>query len=165
MKYMYEQFFKLEGWQNKLSLICKGPSWQPGLPRLGNHQYPEISYPIKLFYPNISIALSIYTFIHFLYVLVQYSAVLGDSKVKSVFHYSILLFSLFFVFRTIQWWHWPFTHSFYSSLWQRSELCLIISKLTQYFLSFSRYFSPACLPVCRLFSFHRSRLYIADRLQ
>jgi hypothetical protein len=87
---MYEQFFRLEGWQNKLSLIWKGPSWQPGLPRLGNHQYSEIKYPIKFHHPNIPIALSIYTFAHFLYVLVQYSAVLRDSKVKSAF--IILLF-------------------------------------------------------------------------
>ena len=80
---MYEQFFKLEGWQSKLSFIWKGPSWQPGLARLGNHQYPEISYPVKLHHPNTSIMLSVYTFAHFFYVLVQYGAVLQDAKVHT----------------------------------------------------------------------------------
>lgn len=86
---MYEQWFKLEGWKNKLSLICKGPSWQIGLPRLGNHQYPEIKYPIEFYHPKISLGLSIYTFVHFLFVFIQYHAVLQDSKVNSLSMISI----------------------------------------------------------------------------
>lgn len=81
---MYQQFFKMEGWQNKLALLWKGPGWQPGLPRLGSDEFPAISYPIKVYHPNISTKLSIYTFAHFAYVLIQYSAVLRDSKV--IFH-------------------------------------------------------------------------------
>jgi hypothetical protein len=79
---MFQQFFKLEGWQNKLSVIWKGPGWQPGTPRLGTDDFPEIKYPIQVYHPNISTQLSAYTFIHFMYVLIQYSSVLKHSKVK-----------------------------------------------------------------------------------
>ena len=92
---MYEQFFKLDGWPNKLSLVWKGPSWQPGLPRLGNHQYPEVKYPIIFHHPKISMVLSIYTLAHFSYVLVQYSSVLRNSNVKHPFvvHHVYCMFS------------------------------------------------------------------------
>ncbi|CAF4207076.1 unnamed protein product, partial [Adineta steineri] len=95
-QYMFEQFFKLEGWKNKLSLIWKGPSWQPGLPRLGDHQYPLVKYPVEFHDPNISMILSIYTFAHFLFVLGQYSAVLQDLNNCSVL--VLLFYSIFMLF-------------------------------------------------------------------
>jgi len=76
--------FKVEGWQNKLAVIWKGPGWQPGLPRLGSDEFPEIKYPIQVYHPNVSKELSLYTFVHFTYVLIQYSAVLKDSKVNQI---------------------------------------------------------------------------------
>ena len=91
---MVEQFFKLKGWQNKLSFIWKGPSWRPGLPRLGNHEYPSVKYPIEFYHPNIPMVLSIYTFAHFLYVFVQYTIVLKDTKVECFLINPSLLFFL-----------------------------------------------------------------------
>lgn len=81
MKYIIEQFFKVEGWQNKLAVLWKGPGWAPGLPRLGSDDFPPITYPIELYHPNVSTQLSLYTFLHFLYVLLQFSTVLRDAKV------------------------------------------------------------------------------------
>ena len=54
---------------------------RPILARLGNHQYLEISYLVKLHHPNTPIILPMYTFAHFFYALVQYGAVLQDAKV------------------------------------------------------------------------------------
>lgn len=34
-KYIIQKFREVEGWQNKLSAIFKGPGWSPGKPRLG----------------------------------------------------------------------------------------------------------------------------------
>lgn len=82
---MFKQFFKIEGWQNKLSIILKGPGWQPGTPRLGTDVFPKVKYPIKVYHPNVSTPLSVYTFVHFMYALIQYSAVLRDSKVNFKF--------------------------------------------------------------------------------
>ena len=77
---------------NKLSLVFKGPSWRPGLARLGNGQYPDIQYPIEYYHPHINLRLSIYTTIQFLYVFIQYNQILRYSQVKSIsssFSYSI----------------------------------------------------------------------------
>jgi alkylglycerol monooxygenase len=81
LKYMCQQFFQIEGWQNKLSIIWKGPGWQPGLSRLGSDDFPQINYPIHVYHPNVSTELSAYTFVHFLYVTIQYSALLTHAKV------------------------------------------------------------------------------------
>ncbi len=93
---MCQQFFKIEGWQNKLAIIWKGPGWQPGLSRLGSDDFPQITYPIHVYHQNVSTQLSLYTFLHFAYVLIQYSAVLKYSKVNLILKY-ICVF-LFFVF-------------------------------------------------------------------
>ncbi|CAF3091976.1 unnamed protein product [Rotaria socialis] len=97
-EYICKQFFKVEGWENKLSLIWKGPGWQPGLPRLGSTDFPEVKFPVHVYHPNVSSKLSIYTFSHFLYVLIQYSAVLKYSKDYStpalLFYTIILIFTL-----------------------------------------------------------------------
>jgi alkylglycerol monooxygenase len=101
---MCQQFFKVEGWENKFSILWKGPGWQPGLPRLGNDDFPEVTYPIQVYHPNISTELSVYTFIHFLYVLIQYSAVLKQSKVNEIFGnifiicFALELFDFGFIF-------------------------------------------------------------------
>ena len=71
----------MDGWKNKFALIWKGPGWQVGSPRLGYDDFPAIEYPVKVYHPNISKALSFYTFVHFLYTTAQFSAVLRDSKV------------------------------------------------------------------------------------
>ena len=81
---MFQQFLKIEGWENKLAVIWKGPGWQVGSPRLGFDDFPQIQYPIKLYHPNVSTPLAFYTFVHFLYTTAQYSAVLRDSKVISI---------------------------------------------------------------------------------
>lgn len=74
----------MNGLNNKLSVIWKGPGWQPGLPRLGSDKFPKVKYPVRVYDPNISKALSIYTFVHFLYVVIQYSEVLRSSKVNEI---------------------------------------------------------------------------------
>lgn len=89
MKYLIEQFFKIEGWQNKLAVIWKGPGWQIGSPRLGFDDFPPIQHPIKVYHPNISTALAFYTFVHFLYATAQFSVVLRDAKVKRRFAFQI----------------------------------------------------------------------------
>ena len=81
---MCKQFFKMQGLQNKLAILWKGPGWQPGLPRLGSSEYPKIKYPVRVYHPNISQALSTYTFLHFLYILLQHSAILNYSIVNQI---------------------------------------------------------------------------------
>ncbi|CAF0733519.1 unnamed protein product [Rotaria sordida] len=95
-KYIFKQFFKTEGWSNKLSVIWKGPGWQPGLPRLGSDKFPKVKYPIRVYHPNISTELSVYTFVHFMYVIIQYSAVLKYSKNYSVL--ALLLYSIMLLY-------------------------------------------------------------------
>ncbi|CAF0773778.1 unnamed protein product [Didymodactylos carnosus] len=85
LQYMFEQFFKLDGWRNKLALFWKGPGWYPGVPRLGDGKFPPIEYPVKVHNPELPNYVAYYTFIHFLYVLIQYASVLksrGVSRVK-----------------------------------------------------------------------------------
>ncbi len=33
----------MKTWQDKLSALFKGPGWMPGLPRLGDDKFPEVS--------------------------------------------------------------------------------------------------------------------------
>ncbi|CAF4781042.1 unnamed protein product [Rotaria sp. Silwood1] len=96
LKYMFKQFLQRQGWQNKLSVIWKGPGWAPGLPRLGSDKFPKVKHPIRVYHPNVSTALSLYTFIHFAYVLIQYSAVLKYSKNYSVV--ALLLYSIILIY-------------------------------------------------------------------
>ncbi|CAF5130006.1 unnamed protein product, partial [Rotaria sp. Silwood1] len=56
----------------------------------------KVKHPLRVYHPNVSTALSLYTFIHFAYVLIQYSAVLKYSKNYSVV--ALLLYSIILIY-------------------------------------------------------------------
>ena len=39
---MWEEFWKMNSWSDKLSVLFKGPGWRPGLPRLGDNSFPAV---------------------------------------------------------------------------------------------------------------------------
>jgi hypothetical protein len=41
-KNVASKFMEMQTWQDKLSALFKGPGWRPGLPRLGDDNFPEV---------------------------------------------------------------------------------------------------------------------------
>ena len=41
-KHIWSEFFKQDTLSNKLSVLFKGPGWRPGLPRLGDDNFPAV---------------------------------------------------------------------------------------------------------------------------
>lgn len=60
-QYIWNRFWSIEGIGNKLSVILKGPGWEPGKPRLGfNSDIPEIQGPIVVYSKPTHKLLSVY---------------------------------------------------------------------------------------------------------
>lgn len=45
----------MNNWSDRLSVIFKGPGWQPGKPRLGDNNFPKVkNLKKKTFFPDSS---------------------------------------------------------------------------------------------------------------
>uniref|UniRef100_A0A8D0BUL1 Alkylglycerol monooxygenase n=1 Tax=Salvator merianae TaxID=96440 RepID=A0A8D0BUL1_SALMN len=68
--YVWKTFWNTPGFSNKLSVIFKGPGWEPGKPRLGLVQdIPGVTGKETPFNPNLPNYLSVYSVIHFTIML------------------------------------------------------------------------------------------------
>ncbi|XP_067686163.1 alkylglycerol monooxygenase-like [Haliotis asinina] len=62
-----------EGVGNKLSVIFKGPGWEPGKPRLGfKEDLLEVESPVRKYDHSVPVSLSVYIWTHFTAILVGY---------------------------------------------------------------------------------------------
>ncbi|KAG8231468.1 hypothetical protein J437_LFUL000185 [Ladona fulva] len=62
----------VNGWQNKLAAIWKGPSWSPGLPRLGAEEYKiDVKYRQK-FDVHLPLWCNLYLLMHFIIVVIGF---------------------------------------------------------------------------------------------
>ncbi|XP_062395673.1 alkylglycerol monooxygenase isoform X1 [Sardina pilchardus] len=77
-RYLWRKIQKAQGIKYKLSVMFNGPSWRPGLPRLGDHlNVPKVGKAVMQFNPEWPTSLKVYVFIHFLLVLMVYNDVLA----------------------------------------------------------------------------------------
>ncbi|XP_074652824.1 alkylglycerol monooxygenase-like [Tubulanus polymorphus] len=64
-KWIWSQFWKMDGLKNKLSVILKGPGWEPGKPRLGyKDDIPDISAPQPRYDPQLPTWCGVYILLH-----------------------------------------------------------------------------------------------------
>ncbi|XP_026881429.2 alkylglycerol monooxygenase isoform X3 [Electrophorus electricus] len=82
--YLWQQFVNANGIAHKLSVIFKGPSWEPGKPRLGDHEnVPKITGKEVAHDPKWSPALQAYVHAHFLLLLCVYNDVFDTQYMLS----------------------------------------------------------------------------------
>jgi alkylglycerol monooxygenase len=71
--HMWRTAQTLPGWKNKLSVIFKGPGWQPGTPRLGNYEdLPKVEQPVTYWDPPMHLLTKAYVILHFTLVIFFY---------------------------------------------------------------------------------------------
>eukprot|EP00112_Aurelia_sp_Birch-Aquarium-sp1_P023453 Seg70.4 transcript_id=Seg70.4/GoldUCD/mRNA.D3Y31 product="Alkylglycerol monooxygenase" protein_id=Seg70.4/GoldUCD/D3Y31 len=86
-KYIFETFWTMEGFGNKMSLLLKGPGWVPGSPRLGNHEdLPEIEYPVVKYDKKLSLKLNVYIIIHSFLMMLAFQELAVKQKSLNVAH-------------------------------------------------------------------------------
>ncbi|XP_076832498.1 alkylglycerol monooxygenase isoform X2 [Brachyhypopomus gauderio] len=72
--YLWQQVFRADGVAHKLSIIFKGPSWEPGKSRLGDHDnVPKVTGEEVPHDPKWSPAVQAYVHVHFLLLLAVYT--------------------------------------------------------------------------------------------
>jgi len=65
--YLFARVWNTKGLWNKLSVMFKGPGWEPGKPRLGNPEdIPEVKQPVVIYSQKTPKLLSVYAIIHYL---------------------------------------------------------------------------------------------------
>ncbi|KAJ8035558.1 Alkylglycerol monooxygenase [Holothuria leucospilota] len=65
-EWMWQRFWEVKGISNKLSIIFKGPGWEPGKPRAGLiEDIPDIHFPQPKYDPILPLWGSIYIGVHF----------------------------------------------------------------------------------------------------
>ena len=87
-----------QGWRNKLSVVFKGPGWEPGKPRLGLlEDIPDIKgdQEVDVFHPQVSLKMQLYCALHFFIMLFFHVQMMNRSShlTRSV---TLLLFSFIF---------------------------------------------------------------------
>ncbi|XP_065068854.1 alkylglycerol monooxygenase-like isoform X1 [Rhopilema esculentum] len=86
-KYMFETFWKMDGFRNKISFLVKGPGWVPGSPRLGNPEdIPAIEYPVVKFDKKLPLIKNVYVVIHSVVLSVAFQELAVKKLVLSVAH-------------------------------------------------------------------------------
>uniref|UniRef100_A0A8C9SA96 Alkylglycerol monooxygenase n=1 Tax=Scleropages formosus TaxID=113540 RepID=A0A8C9SA96_SCLFO len=71
--YLWERFWSSPSTTDKLSVIFKGPGWEPGKPRLGCHSdLPEVTGEEAPHNPEWPLALQVYVTLHFFLLLAFY---------------------------------------------------------------------------------------------
>ncbi|KAI8488814.1 hypothetical protein Bbelb_333320 [Branchiostoma belcheri] len=75
-------FDRMFGFANKLSVLWKGPGWEPGKPRLGCiEDIPKVKYPEPKYDSKVPALWSVYVAVHFFLALVLYQELFAVVKV------------------------------------------------------------------------------------
>ncbi|XP_060681420.1 alkylglycerol monooxygenase [Hemiscyllium ocellatum] len=84
--YIWKTFWATPGISNKMSVLFKGPGWQPGKPRLGClEDIPTISGNEMPHNPQIPVWLQLYAVLHFIFILGVYLHIFANKSVLSEF--------------------------------------------------------------------------------
>ncbi|XP_072431477.1 alkylglycerol monooxygenase [Chiloscyllium punctatum] len=84
--YIWKTFWGIPGISNKMSVLFKGPGWQPGKPRLGClEDIPIISGNEMPHNPQIPVWLQLYAVLHFIFILGVYLHIFANKSVLSEF--------------------------------------------------------------------------------
>ncbi|XP_078663017.1 alkylglycerol monooxygenase-like [Branchiostoma floridae x Branchiostoma belcheri] len=80
--HIWRTFWVTPGLANKLSVLWKGPGWEPGKPRLGCiEDIPKVKYPEPKYDSKVPALWSVYVFVHFFLALVLYQELFAVVKV------------------------------------------------------------------------------------
>ncbi|KAK7480947.1 hypothetical protein BaRGS_00027762, partial [Batillaria attramentaria] len=78
--HIIKTFRQMDNWGDKLSVVFKGPGWEPGKPRLGNREdLPQVEYPVKKYNSTLPWWGSGYVWLHFLLIIAA-NSILGFHK-------------------------------------------------------------------------------------
>ncbi|XP_053119295.1 alkylglycerol monooxygenase [Hemicordylus capensis] len=82
--YIWKTLWSTSGFCNKVSVIFKGPGWEPGKPRLGLlEDIPKITGKEVPFNPKLPVYLQVYTVVHFGLMLGFYIDLFADKSTLS----------------------------------------------------------------------------------
>jgi len=93
---LINRFKEIQGWRNKLSVLLKGPGWEPGKPRLGLlEDIPDVrgNMKVEYFHPDVPLSLQLYTVLHFVIMLFFHVRMMEGDLSHSV---TLVLFSFIF---------------------------------------------------------------------
>ena len=96
---LIKRFAATTGWRNKLSVMVKGPGWEPGKPRLGHiHDIPDISCQndIAPYQPKQSLNRQLYCAIHF-FILLFFHVQLTENVTRLTQTLLLLVFAFIFI--------------------------------------------------------------------
>uniref|UniRef100_UPI00398F46CB alkylglycerol monooxygenase n=1 Tax=Pristiophorus japonicus TaxID=55135 RepID=UPI00398F46CB len=82
--YIWKTFWATPGISNKISVILKGPGWEPGKPRLGcPEDLPTVSGKEIPHNPQIPVWLQLYAMLHFIFILGVYMHIFTNTSALS----------------------------------------------------------------------------------
>lgn len=96
---LIKRFTTTSGWKNKLSVLVKGPGWEPGKPRLGLiNDIPDINSQsdIAPYQPNQSLSRQLYCAIHF-FIVLFFHVQLTESVTRLTQTLLLLVFAFIFI--------------------------------------------------------------------
>ena len=87
------KFRKVDGWQNKLSALFKGPGWAPGKPRLGllsDVPKPDPNECKYSYQPHIATWKKVYVYVHG-FIIAMGFYLMADHPLVVCTHYNLLI--------------------------------------------------------------------------
>lgn len=128
--YLWNTFWKSKGIKNKLSVLFKGPGWEPGKPWHGNlEDIPEVSYPVDKYQPQLELWCSVYIFIHFFLILSGYLIIANNHK---TYNYIVLMIYILYIMYSLTVFGIIMDKKPYASILELSR-CLIFFLLDSFF--------------------------------
>eukprot|EP01137_Pigoraptor_chileana_P008192 Opistho-2@54679 len=81
LAHIWRNFVAIKGWRNKLSVLFKGPGWQPGTARLGDpNGIPDVKAPWPKYDRALPGFLNVYVILHFMLIVLAYSIIANGDK-------------------------------------------------------------------------------------
>lgn len=91
---LFKKAWNAPSWNEKFSVLIKGPGWVPGSGWLGNHEdLPKVEYPVMKKGAQISNKMKFYVYVHFFYTILIFGEFMKDFKA-----YPEIALSLFIIF-------------------------------------------------------------------
>ncbi|KAK3592480.1 hypothetical protein CHS0354_014978 [Potamilus streckersoni] len=80
--YILKTAWKIEGWNNKISVFIKGPGWATGKPRLGLlEDLPEVNHPVEKYDKQLPLWANLYVWTHFAVLVFGYQELAKNTQV------------------------------------------------------------------------------------